>query len=418
MESGCIKKRILFVNESLACAGGEKSLLNLLKALDYDKYEVDLQLFRYGCPWDKYIDDRVNVLPPLPYTEFSKKSLSKAIFFAFRHAKFRWLIARLKFSFNLRFKGPLYNIGKSCIYWKCLSKCYDKIKDNYDYVIAYAQGIPTFYVADKANANSRKITWINVTYTPDGEFKNFIEQKYSKIDCINAVTEDLKDIEAKHWPSIKEKLVVFRDLINPVTITQLASEQITIKKTPKVLTLVTLGRLTAQKGYDITIEAAYDLKSRGVNFIWYILGVGPLEKTLKKLVVESGLDANIKFLGVKDNPYPYLKLADIYVQTSKHEGFGIAIAEARILNIPVVATRFNTVFMQMINEKNGLVVDLDGKSVADAIIRLHEDKKLYSEIVDYLKNEPKGNLENIPQFYDILMGAQKNRIAIDCNRQE
>lgn len=81
------KKSILFVNESLACAGGEKSLLNLLGCLDYNKYEVDLHLFKYGCPWDKYIDSRVNVLPPLPYAVFTEMPLKKAAVYAIAHGK-------------------------------------------------------------------------------------------------------------------------------------------------------------------------------------------------------------------------------------------------------------------------------------------------------------------------------------------
>ena len=95
---------------------------------------------------------------------------------------------------------------------------------------------------------------------------------------------------------------------------------------------------------------------------------------------------------------------------SRLEGFGLAIAEARLLNIPVVATRFNTVYMQMVDEKNGLVTDLDGKSVAEGIIRLAKDKQLYQSIVEYLHHEPKGNLETIPQFYDLLAETDKSSI--------
>lgn len=396
------KKRILFVNESLACAGGEKSLLNLMAALDYDKYDVALQLFKYGCPWDKYIDPRVNVLPQLPYTRFTEMSLAKAVVYSLTHGKLKWLVARVKYSLILRKRKTLYNVAKSCIYWQTQHSCFDNIENKYDYIIAYAQGIPTFYVSDKALGTSKRLAWINVTYIPEEPFKSFIEPVYSKFDVVNAVSEQIKEIEGQHWPSIKDKLTVFRDPINPNTILKLSNEEITIRKNDDILTLVTLGRLTPQKGYEISLDAAETLKQRGIKFIWYILGTGPLENELIQTVNNRGLSDNIIFLGVKDNPYPYLKLADIYVQTSRHEGFGLAIAEARLLNIPVVATRFNTVFMQMVDGKNGLVTDLNGEAVADAIIRLYQDKQLYGDVVKYLRNEPKGNLENLPQFYDIL----------------
>lgn len=395
------KKSILFVNESLACAGGEKSLLNLLGSLDYDRYDVDLQLFRYGCPWDRYIDPRVNVLPPLPYTLFTALPLWKAALYALARGKMKWFSARLRYSLALR-KKRLFNIGKSCRYWQTQADCFDPITKPYDYIVAYAQGIPTFYVADKSPATSRKMAWINVTYTPEEPYKSFIERIYSNFNVINAVSEIIKELEERHWPSIKNKLIVFRDPINPNTILKLSNEEISLRKNKDILTLVTLGRLTPQKGYDITIDAAARLRDLGVDFRWYILGVGPLEAELKKAVAEAGLADRLIFLGVKPNPYPYLKLADIYVQTSRHEGFGLAIAEARLLDIPVVATRFNTVFMQMVDGKNGLVTDLNGPAVADAIVRLNSDKPLYSRIVQYLKTEPKGNLETIPLFYRLL----------------
>ncbi len=94
----------------------------------------------------------------------------------------------------------------------------------------------------------------------------------------------------------------------------------------------------------------------------------------------------------------YIKDADIYVQTSKFEGFGLAIAEARMLNTPVVTTEFDAVYNQMIQGKNGLVVKQDPLAVADAIELLLNDKDLYQEIQEFQKNEKKGNLEEIEKF--------------------
>lgn len=396
------KKSILFINESLACAGGEKSLINLMSAIDYDRYDVYLQLFRYGCPWDKYIDHRVNVLPPLPYTCFTELSLVQAVFYAILHGKLKWLYSRLRYTLMLRWGKGMFNVRKSVLFWESQKDCFETIPDNYDYVIAYAQGIPTFYVADKASSSAKKMAWINVTYAPDNPEKDYIENIYKKIDTVTAVSETIKELESDHWPTIKDKLVVFRDLINPNTIIELSKESIELSKVAGRLTLVTLGRLTPQKGYDLALGAAVILKSKGIDYVWYILGCGPLYDEIDRFIKDHDLQDNVKLLGVKENPYPYLRLADIYVQTSKHEGFGIAISEARILNIPVVATRFNTVGMQMKDEKNGLIADLTPEAVADAIIRLNEDKLLFERIKDYLSNEAKGNLETLPAFYKIL----------------
>ena len=87
-------------------------------------------------------------------------------------------------------------------------------------------------------------------------------------------------------------------------------------------------------------------------------------------------------------------------QTSKFEGYGLAIAEARMLNKPVVTTCFDAVYNQMIQEKNGLVTDMNGASIADGIERLIQHPNLKSEIIEYLKKEKKGNVEEIKRFYD------------------
>lgn len=396
-----IKKSILFVNESLACAGGEKSLLNLLSAIDYDRFNVDLQLFSYGKPWDKLVDPHVRILPPLPYTLFLELSLPRAIAYALRHRKLHWLRSRLAYTFALRIKKNLGNVKKSILYWRTQSECFDPITNNYDYVIGYAQGIPTFYVSDKAEGYKR-LAWINATYLPPMPEKRYIEEKYQKIDIINSVTEELGRLECNHWPLISNKSVTFRDIINPQIIYKMAEDNINIKKDSNKLTIVTLGRLTLQKGYDMCLEAARILKENKIDYCWYILGEGPYREDMERFIQMYGLSDFVILLGVKANPYPYLKLGDIYVQASRREGFGLAIAEARLLNIPVVTTRFNTVFMQMIDGKNGLVTDMSGEAVAEAIMRLHNDKELYNSIRTFLEKEAKGNVEIIDDFYRIL----------------
>jgi len=395
------KKTILFVNESLRCGGGEKSLLNLLEALDYDRYEVYLQLFDYGNPWDKLIDPRVNVLPHLDYCKFTGLPLKQSVIYALKHFKFKYLFSRLYYSLKLRTTKHQNNVVRACLYWQTQSECYAKSKVEYDYVIAYAQGIPTFYVAEKTNARKKKLAWINATYTPEAD-REYIEKKYVYFDTVVGVSEVISETEAAHFPSIKNKTRTYLDLINPNTIQKLSRGHIDICRNPQELTLVTVGRVNPHKGYDIAVEAARILKEREVNYKWYFVGTGSLFEEIKRQISIYGLEDNVVLLGLQLNPYPYFRLADIYVQPSRYEGFGLTIAEARLLNIPVVCTRFNTVFMQMIDGKNGLVSEMNGESLADKILELWQDKDLYNSIKNYLQQEKKGNLELIDDFYNLL----------------
>ena len=166
--------------------------------------------------------------------------------------------------------------------------------------------------------------------------------------------------------------------------------------------ILTLGRLANGKRYDRAIEACKILKEKSINFRWYALGIGGLKEELKSKIRENGLENDFLLLGVKANPYPYIKRCDIYVQTSDFEGFGLAIAEARILNKPVVTTRFDAVYNQMIHRKNGLVVDMNAEAVANGILELIYNKELNNNIVEYLKREKKGNMEELDKFYDLI----------------
>lgn len=199
------------------------------------------------------------------------------------------------------------------------------------------------------------------------------------------------------------KMTCMPDLISVETIERLSTEVDQPYNDEADVRLLTVARLDAKdKGYDITLEACRILKQRGVNFKWYAIGRGAFRPTIEQFVQEHGLQDTFILLGTTPNPYPFIKHCDIYVQTSRHEGFGLSIAEARILNRPVVTTQFDSVFNQMVQEKNGLVVPIDATAVADGIQRMIEDKKLYDRIVDYQRVEKKGNSEEINKFYKMI----------------
>ena len=123
---------------------------------------------------------------------------------------------------------------------------------------------------------------------------------------------------------------------------------------------------------------------------------------MEKYISDNHLKNTFILLGTTPNPYPYIKACTIYVQTSRHEGYGLSIAEARILNKPVVTTEFNAVYDQMVQGKNGLVVKQDPVAVADAIESLLTDRDLYNSIVTYQQQEKKGNTEEIDKFYKLV----------------
>ena len=386
------KKKLLFVIDSLICAGAEKSLVTLLSLIDYTKYSVDLQLFKYGGEFEVFVPKEVNLLKPLGITQYlegkSPFSLSK-------------FIARIKYSISLRF-CPNVHAAKARMYWKHISPCIEMNHNQYDCAIAYAQCIPTFYVIDKVNAK-KKIGWVNCIFHLKGIEREFQERFYQSLNHIVTVSDSSYQHFTQVYPALKDKMGIIKDIVNPHFIEKMANSEPSLikeKETPKLLTVARLNK--PDKGYDISLEACKLLKERGLDFKWYAIGRGEYRDEMIQFIEENHLQDTFILLGTTPNPYPTIKDCTLYVQTSRHEGFGLSIAEARILNRPVVTTEFDAVYNQMVQGKNGIVVPQNPVAVADAIERVLKDKELYDSIVAYQKQEKKGNTEEIEKFYQLI----------------
>ena len=395
-----MKKKVLFVIDSLVCAGAEKSLTTLLNLIDYKDYEVDLQLFSYGGELEDLLPRETNLLDKLKYTKFTEKGIKENLISIRSLEDIKMLKARIKFSYTIR-KKHYTNAEKARLFWQINSNVIEESNIKYDIAISYAQGIPTFYVADKVNAK-KKYAWVNVSYKLNDIDREFQKQFYDKYNKIVAVSDSARDIFIETFNKYGDKIKVIYDINEHNFISKMADVDKGYEDDFKGIKILTIGRLANQKGYDLALDACKRLRDEGINFRWYALGKGPLENDIKKYITSNNLEDNFKLLGVKANPYPYIKNCDIYVQTSRYEGFGLAIAEARMLNKPVVTTEFDSVYNQMIQEKNGLVVKMSGEAIYKGIKRIIEDEKLKNNIVEYLKNEKKGNIEELNKFYELI----------------
>ncbi|WP_303223391.1 glycosyltransferase [Intestinibacter bartlettii] len=395
-----MRKSILFVIDSLHCAGAEKSLTTLLSLLDYSKYDVDLQLFGYGGDLEKVLPKEVNLLEPLSYTNFAAMSVKDSLIYSIKNMNIDMFISRIKYSMKIR-KNDYSNAQKARVYWQSCSKCIYNSNKKYDIAISYAQGVPTFYVAEKVNAD-KKFAWVNASYRLEEEDRKFQQLYYDRYNKIIAVSDSAKEILSDTFPKYKYNIEVIYDINSSKLINKMSEYGESYNDNFVGTKILTIGRLCYSKGYDIALEACKILKEKGINFKWYIMGGGTLESEIKDFIKDNKLDEYVILIGVKSNPYPYIKDCDIYVQTSKSEGFGIAIAEARMLNKPVVTTRFDAVYNQMVDGKNGLVVDMNGKAVSDGIMELINNQDLKNNIINYLGHEKKGNEEELDKFYKLI----------------
>ncbi len=183
------------------------------------------------------------------------------------------------------------------------------------------------------------------------------------------------------------KLYTVYDILNADLIKNMSLESLSIKTNSIGRVIVTVGRMVAQKGYDLAVETAKILRDKGISFKWIFVGDGGMKPKIKQMITKYSLNDQIELVGMKPNPYPYMAAADIYVQTSKFEGFGLTLNEARILNKPVISTNFPVVYNQITDGENGLICEMNAESISEKILLLFSDKQLRERLINATKQE-------------------------------
>lgn len=361
-------KKIIIFAKKMESGGTEVSLINTIKELEKYETEITLALLKKEGIYLKEIPKNVKVV------EILNKNQNK--YFEKLNFKNTHLLLMIK----IILMKILMKIN--------LEKAYDillnnikKIDKNYDIAIDFhGYGyFGTAYVIKKIKA-SRKITFI---HDENIDWMKNIENTISKYDKIYCVSTSCKDVVKKEYPELEKKLEVFRNIIDKDKVIKLSNEK--IEDLSDKINLLTIGRLEYQKGYDLLIKIAKKLDKS--KYRWYIIGTGSLYNEISKSIINNSLQENIILLGMKINPYPYIKSADIYVQPSRHEGYGIAIAEARCLNKPIIATDLECIKEQLINNYTGILckfnVDDFWEKINDLMLD-EEKRKFYS---NNLKND-------------------------------
>jgi len=398
-----MKKRLLFIIPSLSSGGGERSLVNLLNHLDYSAYEVDLFLLSREGLFERYLPAEVNVLPlPEPYRLFSLPLLRSLARLAAR-GRIRLACNRLLYSVRHRFRRNAavreqYN-------WKYLSAALPRFGGRYDAAIGYLEKTSTYICVDKADAG-KKIGWIHIDYDKMGMDAAFDRDYFRRLDRIVTVSEECAAVLHNRFPEFRPKIGVIYNIVSPALIRRLADEDVSegpAKQAGEVV-IVSIGRLHPQKNFELAVEACRELVERGHNVRWNVIGEGDERERLTRLIAANGLADRFRLLGLRANPYPYLRQADIYVQTSRYEGKSIAIDEAKIMGKPIVVTNFSTAKDQIRDGCEGLVVEMNARAVAAGVERLIVDERLRLELCRNLSALRLGTEQEIEKLYRLLDG--------------
>lgn len=392
------KKQVLFINYSLHSGGIEKSLVTLLSLFDFAKYEVDLQLFANEGLFLERVPSQVHLLPPLFPAEY-KLNIRQALTALLRKGHPLVAICRLLVTFAGKTPGGM---GDRLVrMWKIEKHFVHSAQKEYDAVVAFMEGQPIYYAVTKVKAK-RKIGFIHGDYNAMSLNQDFDRPYVKQLDALCTVSEGCKAALEDNFPEFQEKFHVIYNIISARFLRKMAEEPANFKDGFQGSRVLTIARLSTQKGLDLALPAIAALREKGLKFRWYIIGVGPEEESLKEQARSLGIEQNVCFLGEQANPYPFLRACEVYLQPSRFEGKSIAVDEAMVLCKPILLTDFSTAADQVTSGKNGLIVPMTPEGIAEGLEKLLTDSALRKEFHNALAAEDFTNENEIEKVYSLL----------------
>lgn len=376
-------KKILFVINTLGQAGAETALAELLCNINPEEYEVSLlvlmeqgEMIRRIPKYVKVLNNRYSELSVL--SKEGKKQLNKTVLHhMFAHGSVWKNIPYL-------FGNLCAMIGKGRIQpdkslWRIMADGAMRVSDEYDIAVAYLEGGAAYYV-DKHVKAKKKVGFIHIDYSQAGYTRKLDKNCYDGFQNIFTVSDEVKKHFLEVYPEYKEKTDIFHNMMNQEKIRRMAKETGGFEDDYKGKRILTVGRLTPQKAYEVSIEAMKLLQQEGHMVRWYVLGEGEMRKSLEQQIARNGLQEEFLLLGAKDNPYPYMAQTDLYVHCTRFEGKSIAIQEAQTLGCAILVSDCNGNREQVEHGVDGWMCNLTPEDIKNAIVTLLQDEKTTERI--------------------------------------
>lgn len=385
-------KNIIFVINNLSTGGVQESLLSLIRAIHH-QYNVTLVSF-CGVGANTLPADVKLIVPHSPFRYFGAAQWelkNKPLQCAVRSA---WAVLTRLFgrSFTIQLMLP-----------------FQKKLGDYDCAISYLHEAPqkSFYggcnefVLKKIKAK-KKVTWLHCDFELCGANSKASEKIYQQFDEIVACSEGTKRAFLRCMPQFKDKCVAIRNCNDYENIRMLAGDGIQYDKSE--FNIVTVARLSKEKGIERAIEAVKRCVKKGYKLHYHIVGSGDQAVHLKKLTEDYGLENAVTFYGNQNNPYPYIKNADLFLLPSYHEAAPMVFDEAACLGVPVLATETTSTDEMITESGSGFVCENSQNGIADGLIKVLKKPDSLIEIKKALQQCQFTNQDKINKVSEIING--------------
>lgn len=390
-----MKKRIIFVTKALWIGGIESALINLLKYLDYDKYDVTLLVLRAELDMKEQIPPkcRLLIIDREQIYSFEKSYRYKKLYYlttetdhpSNRHKAMMWSVPIIKWVENRLYIRYIRELMRN---------------EKFDTAIIYSD------VVAEATIRGIKADKYLMFYH-HGAMRHVYHDMiaYRKCEKIIAVSENQAKELQKFVPFCASKIISIHNIIDHKGILEKAYMPMETVFDPDKKNIVTVGRVSYEKGMDIAVGVCADLVAKGHQDIhWWIIGDGPEMSEVKDEIERTHMSEFITLLGMKSNPYPYIANADIYAQPSRYEGYPMTLLEALVLGQPVISTVNNGAKEIIENNKTGILVSGKEKMLADAIEKILWEPDIWDVYKHNIQeiNFDKLNLKSINKLREII----------------
>ena len=386
-----MKKKVLISYPEMMVGGSTTALLAFLNCIDKEKYEIDLQLYKNRGELLPDVPEGINLLPEAFMYDGKIGTIAKFLKIILTGTVFRAYIENKKNGEKGLSKQMLSDFQALH-----LSR---KAKDKYDVAIGFLEGWSDRYIAYRVDAD-KKIAWLhstfeNITKTPEPE-KRWMEKVDNLVFVADNCTEDFKKI----MPEMADKARTIYNITDSSLIRKRAEkvptddpEYVKLRDT-QVFKIITVCRVTMSvKGLDRAVSCAKKLKQNGKKFCWTIIGDGPDFEKVKALIEQNGLHEEMRMIGTRLNPLPFVKQADLFCMPSRYEGKPMVITESMILGTPPFVTRYLSANEQIENGVDGVVVDNADDTIYDALERYIDDTTELQKLKENLISREYGNPE-------------------------
>lgn len=370
-------KNILFVVDNLVMGGITKVITNLLVNLEPEKYNIDLLVLHYYEDMNVKIPEYVNIIEGNKFFSSVDVSIKRIM----KEKNVSEFFKKLSLVISLK-SGKIRN--------KIVEARKNILTKKYDTEIAFSDGFSHIFVANGDTPN--KIAWMHTDISVQNDSKryyNLVKESLKKMNMSVCVSDRVREVYKSYYDLDDDKIQTIHNIIDVDEIKNKGNEKIDIKFSKDVINLISVGRLESQKNYERFINVHKKLIDDGYKINSYLIGDGLDKEKLENTIKEQKIEDTFFMLGRKDNPFPYVKKADLFILSSILEGLPTVLYESIILGVPCVSTEVAGA-REILKDKYGLITKNDDEALYCGIKKVLDDKKLldtYKSEVSMYKSE-------------------------------